>query len=197
MGNVENQNLNVLVDLVKPSVTFPGWRYQYFRCESSKLTWSATDGLSGMALVSATLDGRPFVINTTLHMYKLSPGVHTLQVVAKDKAGNRQVAKRIFAVKSELGLSVGRPAASRVARLSYSFTGTVSPRHHAGTKPITLVLQHKEKGVWVTKRKVAARIISDGRYAATRIPLYAGSWRVRAEHHHPTKVSWYRYFTAH
>jgi len=116
-------------------------------------------------------------------------------VTAYDKAGNRRVASRVFNVVAEIGLSVGTPSATRNSKLAYSFTGTLRPTHYTGTKPLTIVLQRKQNGYWVTRYRVPASIRSNGTYYARSV-LLAGSWRVRAEHSHPTKVSYYRYFTA-
>ncbi len=195
MGGIEQQDYVVRIDVTAPTVTFPGWRSSYFKCESQKATWTATDSHSGVQSVTAKLGGTRVLLNSTIYMYNLSYGRHIVSTTAYDKVGNRRLANRVFSVLGEVGLSVGTPSATRISRLAYSFTGTLRPTHYAGTKPVTLVLQRKQNGSWVTRYRIRAAALSSGKYFA-RTTLLAGSWRVRAEHYHPTKVSLYRYFTA-
>jgi len=68
---------------------------------------------------------------------------------------------------------------------TYAGTGNLKPRHHAGTKPITIQAFHYEHSEWVLRKIFKARIVNYSSYskykASVRVPL-RGKWRLRAYH---------------
>ena len=58
--------------------------------DSGTLTpaWTATDATSGVASTTATLDGKAIASGTSVTLYELTLGQHTLVVTSTDNAGN-------------------------------------------------------------------------------------------------------------
>jgi photosystem II stability/assembly factor-like uncharacterized protein len=97
---------------------------------------------------------------------------------------------------------VGTPASISGARKNVAFTvsGSLQPRHKAGTKAVTLYFDKRVGSKWVRKSTVSA-VMADAatgsRYNAS-VVLGAGSWRVRANHSdagHLSTYSGYRTFS--
>lgn len=89
-GNVETQKaVTVSIDGTAPTLTVSGVAdgQGYGDSLTLALDWTASDPASGVASLTATLDGNP-VATGDLALRTLSLGVHTLVVTAKDKAGN-------------------------------------------------------------------------------------------------------------
>ncbi len=77
-----------VVDTTAPAVTVGGLTADAALGDSGTLkpTWSATDA-SGIESLTATLDGAPVAAGSTVELWKLPLGSHTLAVKATDKAG--------------------------------------------------------------------------------------------------------------
>jgi glucose/arabinose dehydrogenase len=77
-----------VVDTTAPAVTIAGVTADAALGDSGVLkpTWSATDA-SGIESVTATLDGSALKAATTVELWRLPLGAHTLAVTATDKAG--------------------------------------------------------------------------------------------------------------
>ncbi len=77
-------------ELVPPQVTVSGVTEGTAYGDSLRVTptFEATDAGSGIASVTATLDGTAVASGTPVDLYRLPLGAHTLTVTAKDKAGN-------------------------------------------------------------------------------------------------------------
>ncbi|PXY27727.1 PQQ-dependent sugar dehydrogenase [Prauserella muralis] len=89
-GNVsEPGQVGVRIDRTEPAVTLGGVEQTAYG-DSATITpaFSATDGLSGVGSVSATLDGAPVTSGAEIGLWRLPLGEHTLVVTAKDRAGN-------------------------------------------------------------------------------------------------------------
>ncbi|MFK7691706.1 metallophosphoesterase [Paenibacillus sp. HJGM_3] len=61
----------------------------------------AVDATSGIDTVEAKLDGKPIQLPSTIAGVELTPGAHTFEVSATDKAGNKQNAAVSFSVVEE------------------------------------------------------------------------------------------------
>ncbi|MCW3845243.1 hypothetical protein ONA70_34780 [Micromonospora yasonensis] len=104
-GNVEGVKSAVLkIDGTAPAVLLSGVAAgaQYGDSQDVRITYSATDGTSGVASLAGTLDGRPILDNTLLALYDLALGEHTLTVVACDEAGNRSTRSITFTVTTSV-----------------------------------------------------------------------------------------------
>jgi hypothetical protein len=76
-------------------------------------------------------------------------------------------------------------SATRVRRNApFSATGYLRPRHTAGTYPVRLMCYRYERGSWVYRKAVYARVANydyrTSRYAGSIALPYAGKWYVRA-----------------
>ncbi|MFC5699803.1 sugar-binding protein [Cohnella faecalis] len=65
---------------------------------------AATDLQSGISQVKATIDGKPISVPVKITPLSLRIGTHTLEVRAKDAAGNEAVQTAVFTVTISLGL---------------------------------------------------------------------------------------------
>lgn len=104
-GNVEDVKSAVLkIDGTAPSVLLSGVAagVTYGDSQDVRITFSATDGTSGVKSIVGTLDGEPILDDTLLPLYQLSLGEHTLAVVATDEAGNRSTRSITFAVTTSI-----------------------------------------------------------------------------------------------
>jgi len=97
-GNVEEvKNLTVKVDKTPPMITVTSPEAKSHALgESITVTFEALDRTSGLANVTATLDGAP-VENGSIHS-NLSLGDHSLAVTALDIAGNNATSTVAFSV---------------------------------------------------------------------------------------------------
>ena len=90
----------VVVDNTAPEITLPledGTTYQ----GEFVLDADATDAGSGVASVTATLDGRVTELPRTLSSLTLEPGEHTVEVIAEDELGNRRTETLTFTTPEE------------------------------------------------------------------------------------------------
>ena len=194
-GNTEARDIAVNVDVSGPLTTFPGWRNWYHECETLKATWTTTDPHSGVHHALGLLGATAVVKNTTIPRSRLSPGAHTLSVAAKDNVGNNGFAQRQFNIFDHGGMVIGAPSVVRVGTSGlYSISGTLTPKHYAGTTPITLAISKRIATATTLVRLVKATISSSGKYVAL-VKLPAGSWKVRAQHKYPTLNGAYTNFT--
>lgn len=90
-------------DFVKPEVAIlaPAARV-YGHSEVVTVDFSATDALSGVYALAATLDGRPVSDGEALDLLALPLGMHVLHVVAEDTARNVAEGQVSFEVRSTL-----------------------------------------------------------------------------------------------
>jgi hypothetical protein len=188
-GNIELKSHAVKVDVTPPLVGFPGWQDWYLTCQQPKATWTASDVPSGLRLVTGTLDGKSVVKNKLIDRALLTAAPHTLTVNAKDWAGNRTIADYMFRVLPEFGLVVGKPTALRGGTTTtYKIVGALEPQHYLGSAAVTVVIQKKRDGEWATWQKLAGKAGADKTYSCYA-RMVKGTFRVRAEHYHPTLVS--------
>ncbi len=74
------------------------------------------------------------------------------------------------------------PARVRVAR-SFEVTGSLYPKHAAGSSAVRVYAQRYEQGAWVTRVRANGVMASDGTTYAARITVSsAGAWRIRTKH---------------
>lgn len=90
-GNVsEVGSLTVRIDRTGPTVAVNGLDADGAHGDSDRPTpvFSAQDAVSGVATVTATLDGRSVTSGQALELWRLPLGNHDFTVTARDKAGN-------------------------------------------------------------------------------------------------------------
>jgi len=100
-GNSEPEvTATVMIDTQLPvvSITSPVER-AYLQSETVTVGWTATDAMSGIATLTATLDGTPVSNGQGIDLTGLSLGEHKLKVTADDHAGNTATAERPFTVR--------------------------------------------------------------------------------------------------
>lgn len=76
------------------------------------------------------------------------------------------------------------PAAVSRGR-SFSVSGTIKPRHSAGSRPVRLEFYKYEGGAWVLKKTVSAKVKNYSTYSKYTVSVslaLSGRWRVRAYH---------------
>jgi len=194
-GNTEARDLAVNVDVTGPVVTFPDWRNWYHECETLKATWTTTDPHSGVKSALGMMAATPLVKNAVIPRSRLSVGAHTLSVSARDNVGNTGFAQRQFTIFDHGGMVIGTPSVKPVGTTGlYSISGTLVPKHYAGTTPIILAISQRTSSPYAMARLVPATITSSGNYVALT-KFTAGSWKIRAQHKYPTMTSEYTNFT--
>ncbi|WP_041322586.1 ThuA domain-containing protein [Saccharomonospora viridis] len=90
-GNVENDKaVTIRIDGTAPTVMIAGVAdgFVYGDAEELTISWEARDGTSGVESAAAELDGEALESGTTVPLYPLDLGEHSLTVSATDKAGN-------------------------------------------------------------------------------------------------------------
>lgn len=97
MGNVENRDITIKIDMTPPDVTFTSLRPNYLTSEDMEVSWEATDAFSGVASEVAYLDGTVIVKGSVVDLSTFA-GKHTLEVYAYDVAGNYRYAEYPFEV---------------------------------------------------------------------------------------------------
>ena len=109
-GNVEaDRSVEVVVDATPPqdttaptvSVTGVTDGARYGDSQRPVLGWSATDAGSGVASVTASLDGEA-VERGVLELWRLPLGRHTLAVTATDRAGNTATTSVTFTTRTSV-----------------------------------------------------------------------------------------------
>ncbi|MBT2642844.1 hypothetical protein J7I80_11445 [Bacillus sp. ISL-41] len=92
-------------DQTPPSISIASpMNSMYLDEQSLTVTYSVTDNMSGVDYqsISATLDGQPISSETTISLYTLSIGSHTLTVSASDNAGNVATQSVTFQVNTSI-----------------------------------------------------------------------------------------------
>ncbi len=103
-GNSGSGSLAVKVDKTAPTVAITSPAVgSYSASGQLELDWSATDGLSGVAAVSAKLDGTNASKGQVVDLFFLPLGQHTLLVNAMDNAGNQGSSSVTFTVAATAG----------------------------------------------------------------------------------------------
>lgn len=96
-GNSANATVSdINIDKTAPMLTMPSLASNYTVGSSAMFSFSATDTLSGLASVSATLNGNPVSSGSTEVLNQL--GSNTFTLAATDKAGNSVTQTVIFSV---------------------------------------------------------------------------------------------------
>ena len=95
-GNSATASVTVNIDKTAPVLTMPSLASNYNLGSSVALTFAAGDTLSGLASVSATLNGSPVSSGSTVTLNQL--GTNTFTLTATDKAGNTATQTQLFAV---------------------------------------------------------------------------------------------------
>ena len=194
-GNTEARDIPVKVDVTGPAITFPGWRNWYHECETLKATWTTADPHSGVHHALGMLGATAVVKNSTIPRSRLSPGAHTLSVTAGDNVGNTSFTQHRFNIFDHGGMVIGKPSVTRFGTTAlYRISGTLTPKHFAGTAPITLAISKRISAAGTPARLVVATISSNGKYGAL-VKMTAGNWKVRAQHRYPTLNGAYTTFT--
>lgn len=105
-SNSATASHSVNIDKTAPVLTMPDLAGNYTIGGSALISYAATDTLSGLASVSATLDGEPVNSGSTVMLNQL--GNHTFTLTAADMAGNTETRTMQFTV-------------------NYAFSGFLSP----------------------------------------------------------------------
>ncbi len=108
----------VRVDADPPAVSVVSPRPEAYAYGTQRLEFSAEDLWSGVAELTATLDGAP--VRSGEEVVGLMPGEHTLVVSAKDGLGNATTSTRTFTVENSSGVLMGGGWA-RLARKKATF----------------------------------------------------------------------------
>ncbi|MCX7832475.1 MAG: hypothetical protein N2440_06215 [Actinobacteria bacterium] len=93
-GFESSKTVNFVIDYTKPKVSISGVSNGDIYNAPVNISFEATDTLSGIALVSATLNGKAILSGSKVS----SDGVYLLQVVAKDRASNTTTSTVRFTV---------------------------------------------------------------------------------------------------
>jgi cytochrome c len=104
-GNVEpDKAATVLIDATKPTLLVAGVAdgRVYGDATDVVVNWHAEDATSGIASVTGSLDSAPVESGRVTSLYQLPLGIHSLSVVAKDKAGNNTEQRLTFATTTSL-----------------------------------------------------------------------------------------------
>jgi len=104
VGNQESvKSTHAKLDKTPPSVSITSPQAQdYVHTATLNVTWSASDGLSGLASSSGTLDGSAVTNGQLIDLFLLSLGSHLVVVSASDKAGNTASASVTFKVVADI-----------------------------------------------------------------------------------------------
>jgi N-acetylmuramoyl-L-alanine amidase len=108
----------VRVDADPPAITLASPRPEAYPHGTQRIEFSAEDAWSGVAELTATLDGAP--VTSGEEVVGLMPGEHTLVVSARDGLGNVGTSTRTFTVVNSPGLVTGGGWA-RLARKKATF----------------------------------------------------------------------------
>ncbi|MEM0449629.1 MAG: Ig-like domain-containing protein, partial [Methanomassiliicoccales archaeon] len=122
-GNNATVNHAFVVDLTNPivTITFPAEDGDGVASRDVNVTWTGSDALSGIDHYNVSIDGNWIVLGDVEYnlFQNLSEGVHTLEVVAFDKAGNTQTATRTFIVDvTKPTVQINFPAGGQVFKVN-------------------------------------------------------------------------------
>ncbi|WP_156889591.1 OmpL47-type beta-barrel domain-containing protein [Paenibacillus harenae] len=103
VGNKEAvQSTTISIDFTGPAIS-PSITEKVYRPDAVSFPFAATDTLSGIDQVDATLDGEEVSLPVTAEPYALSIGEHTIVITAADHAGNVSVQQYVFEVIMDRG----------------------------------------------------------------------------------------------
>lgn len=100
-GNQATTTRTVSLDKTPPSITMPTLAASYALNASVTLSFAASDSLSGLSSVNATLNGVPVSSGSTLTLGQ--PGTNTFTLTATDVAGNTATQTATFTVLYNFG----------------------------------------------------------------------------------------------
>jgi photosystem II stability/assembly factor-like uncharacterized protein len=109
-GNVESPGVSstFMIDWVDPAITLSGpAAIEYLHTAALQASFTATDSLSGLAAVRATLDGIEVASGQTIQLLTLSLGAHTFAVSASDRAGNTSATSVVFTIVATIETLTG------------------------------------------------------------------------------------------
>ncbi|MCE6996295.1 DUF1349 domain-containing protein [Saccharothrix sp. S26] len=97
-------SVSVKVDASAPAVKVTGLHdgVSYGHAEDRVVAWQVDDTVSGVASVTAALDGKPITSGTSVALHTLALGAHALTLTATDKAGNKRDVVVSFTVTTSL-----------------------------------------------------------------------------------------------
>jgi hypothetical protein len=99
-GNTGNASFTVKVDKAAPAITITSpLAAPYKNVAQVAMDWTLSDTVSGVASVSAKLDGTNVSKGQVVDLFFLDLGQHTLIVSAADNAGNQGIASLTFALE--------------------------------------------------------------------------------------------------
>jgi hypothetical protein len=101
----EELSARVRVDADPPAVSVVSPQPEAYPYGTQRIEFSAMDEWSGVAELTATLDGAP--VTSGENVVGLMPGEHTLVVSAKDGLGNATTFTRTFTVVNSFGRVMG------------------------------------------------------------------------------------------
>lgn len=199
-GNVENPVRRMFMIAATPPTTRCGVKTTYV--ESATISLVATRHAAGSMVLQTyfELDGVQWEGDTVV---VTRIGSHVLTYWSVDIDGNVEAPQtvRFSIVKAKAAISIASmPTSARRGR-SFSAYGYLAPRHLPGTWPVLLDCYRYQRGKWVRRKTVDAKVLDFGtrsRYSLRLSLPYAGRWRIRARHadaQHATSYSSYRYVT--
>lgn len=152
-----------LYEIEPPQITISSIENEYLLDSNIQINFSATDNLSGVASISATLNGAPVLSEQLVSLTK--PGVNTFEVTAVDNEGNEATVTRIFSVTYSLSgfLSPVKPDGTG----TYN-QGRILPVKFQLTDVSSSFISSASAQLYVTK-------ISDGIIGTDEVPLSSSS----------------------
>ena len=106
------------VDLTAPVITAAALAPEYMEGDPVAITFTAADGVSGLASLGATLNGAPVASGDSV---TLVAGYYTLEITARDMAGHEAVEVQTFVVKAP-GEIHAHPRTLNLKSHGWSFT---------------------------------------------------------------------------
>lgn len=103
-GNTGFDEITFTVDTVPPEISLTPIKDKYFYGDKVAVEFSAVDGGSGVASVTAALKGQPIENEAVIDINEL--GTQELVITAQDKAGNISVKKSVFEVILQAALII-------------------------------------------------------------------------------------------
>jgi hypothetical protein len=147
-GNIATVNVSfTVVDDVPPeiSITEPTPR-DYSYTEDITLDFSATDEKSGIASITAELDGTPVTDGQIIDLFEYDLGNHTLTVTATDNAGNIAGASVTFRVIDDVPpiVTITSPADGARVNLTVTINATATDEKSSPTEIISVLINGEE-----------------------------------------------------
>lgn len=197
-GNSAAASRSVSIDKTAPELILPTLASNYPSNSSLTLSFGATDGLSGIGSVSATLNGTPVSNGQTVILTQI--GVNTFSLTAADPAGNSAGQTLTFTVQSLYQFSGFLPPLTADGRTVF-LLGSVIPVKFQLTDqngaPVSTAVAHLSVQQYsganpvgdpidatsVSEADSGARFRFDGSqyiYNLSTSPFSAGTWELRA-----------------